>query len=329
MSDKILIIKTDKCCFVSDCEEVKGYHYDYHKTKIDKYLFNGAKAEKTYVKNWFIIKEYPNKIEVRDKDKRRNERYELIDKEMESKKMPLVIKKEDFKHGYDDPVYSLYEFKYETEKGKIIDADVELEVIMEVEEFSLPPAFEYNAITKKSWNKNPTYTITNENIKHQWLDKMIIPEVLLHEYPCEIGSSELYDLVRAHIKNNIDSSVAKITSDYDFCFTVKKLIPLISPKKFAYTNPFASTKKERQKVRHGVEKYKESIIFEMTSKAEGYRGYTPIEPITAKSEHELKIKVDEFLDDLMYHINKPLVSCPHCEGRGFIEEVEKFKINER
>lgn len=320
---KIMIVKTNEGCFITDCEATSGYDFDYHKTKIKNYRFDDKEAKPTYVKNWFMIEKYPEKITIKEADKKENQRYELKDTDMESKKTPLVLGYDEL--DYEDDIYPLYILKYDIIKGEWIDADIELDLIMEVDNFELPPEFSYKGL-KKSGFTTKEYTITNANIKHQLLDKLIIPEVLLSQRACSIGSQDLYNLVRVHVKENIDNSVAKITSDYDFCFTVKKIIPLYEPRKYTYTNPFASTKKARQKLHKAVQKYKESTIFEMTSTSSGY---TPIQPITASSEKELKEKIDGFLEDLIFHINRPLVSCPHCQGTGFIEEVERFDTNKR
>lgn len=325
--NKLTLIKTNVCCFITDCDKTKGYDYSYHRTKITDYLFDGEKAKETYCKNWYMIPKYPEKIEVKESDKRVNSKYELKDKDMESKKLPLVIKDDDFDYDYEDPEYALYKLEYEIEKGGLVEVDVEIELLMEIDGFQLPPNFSYKGLRKDGWSTKE-YRISHVNIKHQWLDKMIIPEVLLHQHACKIDSSTLYHLVRSHIKDNINTAVAAITSDYDFCFTVVKRIPLHAPRKFTYTNPFESTKKKRQKLQHGVQKYNENTIFEMTSESSRYQGYTPIKPITAKSEEELKQKIDMFLEDLMVHINRPLINCPHCEGKGYVEEVVKFNMND-
>ena len=49
---------------------------------------------------------------------------------------------------------------------------------------------------------------------------------------CRLTSQESFDIIRWYIKRNIDPKAAEMTSDYDFCLTVKKLIPLESPKEF-------------------------------------------------------------------------------------------------
>ncbi|MFK5882928.1 MAG: hypothetical protein QM489_01155 [Candidatus Izemoplasma sp.] len=40
--------------------------------------------------------------------------------------------------------------------------------------------------------------------------------------PCEISSQDLYNIIRERVKQNINYENAAITSDYDFCFTVKR-----------------------------------------------------------------------------------------------------------
>lgn len=326
--NKITIIKTNSACFITDCDKTKGYDYEYHKTNIEKYLFDGKYATKTYVKNWYMIEDYPKLIQNLESDKKINVRWELIDKELESKKAPLIISVSDFDYDYEHPMYALYEQKYDIQKGKLVEANVELELLMEVENFELPPEFSYVALKKYNYSTK-LYTVTNADIKHQWLDKMVIPEIMLSERACMIDSSTLYGIVRNHVRENIDNSYARITSDYDFCFQVDKKIPLYEPKEFSYKNPFASTKKARQKLHHSVSKYKESKIFEMTTTSEMYQGYTPIQPIAANNEKELKQKLDGFLEDLMFHINRHLISCPHCEGTGYTENITKFDTNKR
>ncbi len=84
---------------------------------------------------------------------------------------------------------------------------------------------------------------------------------MLSSRPCKLTSKQMYDITRKYIKDNIDLSKAKITSDYKFCFAVKKIIPLLTPEKISCTNVFARTKKERNKIHHEIKEYKEVEIF--------------------------------------------------------------------
>lgn len=317
----IYMIKTDKGCFISDCKVMYGYDYNYHSSKIKNLYFDGVKPKESYLKNWYIIDKYPSKIQRLEGDKRINSRYILRNPEMESKALPLEVSYNQL--DYDDPTYGLYELKYDIQKGGFKDVeDIEIKVISEIVNFELPPVINYKTIQKVGYD-NREVILTNKDIEHQILDKLVIPEFAIHGYPCEISSTNLYHIVRQYIKDNIDTKYAKITSDYDFCFTVKKLIPLHSPKNYSYTNPFARTKKEKAKIHYGVSEYKEVEIFEMTHDQSKYKGYTSITPIKANSHKELKEKIDKYLEDLIEYINEPLVECEHCKGTGWINELKR------
>ena len=155
------------------------------------------------------------------------------------------------------------------------------------------------------------------------LDKIIFPAVLLHEKPCKFTSKQMYDMTRQYILEHIDNSVAKVTSNYDFCFEVRKLIPLIEPETITYTNIFARTKRERNKIRTTIKKYNEKTIFEMTHAQSRYNNYSVIPEMCANSEAELKEKVDTWLEGLMEIINKPLCTCSHCNGSGYVDDIKK------
>lgn len=215
----------------------------------------------------------------------------------------------------------MYSLKYDSVPDKEEAVECNLITILEINNYEFPPKIDYKVQIKYGINYKKD-VITNKNINHQVLDKIIYPEVLLHTKPCFISSIDLYNVIREHIKNNINTKYAKITSDYDFCFTVKKIVPLIEPRKFTYYNIFALTKKARQKLHFGVEHYKEIEIFEMTHEQQNYKSYTPIGNLHAENEIELKEKIDCILDKLITVINEPLTLCPHCSGTGYIQEIK-------
>ena len=319
----INIIETDKCCFISDCHCVDGYDYRNHQSKIPKLFFDGEKAQSSFAKNWYIINNYPKKIERKEPDQKINKKYILKNPEMESKALQLKLEyqpcsNENLKKNYEcdycnNPICNFYELEYNVKEGNFIDANVKLNLIFKINNFNFPPKINYY-----SQKKNKGRTITNVDFKHQLLDKIIIPEVMLHEYPCQISSEDLYDIVRQHIKSNINQKHAKITKNYDFCFAVAKLIPLYIPQKDAYKKTLAKTQTQRQKIYDGVKEFQEYCIFSMTSEKEKYKGYPVIKSISAKSEKALKEKIDKYLNELIAFINEPLVECEHCKGRGYI-----------
>jgi hypothetical protein len=318
----ILCVKTDKGCFISDCGATSGYDYNYHRTQLDKLFFNGKNPTGTYYPNWYYIDSYPTTIQREVRGACVNERYELIDTTLESDKMPLVIPHEDHEKYNYSVIESLYKYTYDREPDYMEDVECNIQVVCEIDNYTFPPKFEYSAIARTGWNDS-YYTIKNANVEHQMLDKMIFPPVLLHNRPCKLSSKQMYDITRQYILTHIDNSVAKITSNYAFCFEVKKLVPLIEPETITYQNIFGRTKKERNKIHTAIKKYEEKSIFEMTHEQEKYKGYSVIPEMYADSEAELKEKVDTWLEGLMEIINKPLCQCPHCQGTGYIDDIKK------
>lgn len=325
MSEKtltILCVKTNQGCFISDCTATSGYHYDYHRTILKDLLFDGKCPTDTYCKNWYYIEQYPTSIQREKNGDQINKRYELEDESLASDKLPKIIPFEEMDNYNFDAIAALYSYKCDHAPAYFEDVPCDIQVVCEVDNYNFPPNINYAAIEKQNWNDRK-YTVTNADVKHQILDKIIFPAVLLHEKPCKLTSKQMYDITRQYILEHIDNSVATITSNYDFCFTVKKLIPLIEPETITYQNIFARTKRERNKVHTSIKKFEEKEIFEMTNDQSRYNNYTVIPEMYANSETELKEKVDTWLEGLMEIINEPLCQCPHCNGTGYIGEVKK------
>ncbi|WP_394869617.1 hypothetical protein [Clostridioides difficile] len=314
----IYMIKTNKECFITDCEAFSGYDYEYHKTELTNLYFDGEKPRETYCKNWYVIDKYPEKIEAESKEYA-NERYEIDNENLICEKFPKLIKKEDMsKFNFD--ISEFYTFKRdELYLGLAEVENVNIEIIMELDNFKMPNKIEYDVSEKENDKSNSAYKITNADVKHQMLDKIIFPELMLSTRPCMLTSKQMYDITRKYIKENIDLSKAKITSDYDFCFEVEKIVPLLAPQKISYTNVFARTKKERNKIHYEIKEYKEVEIFSMTHKQKNYASYTAIEDMYANNENELKEKVDTWLKGVIDIINKPLTKCSCCGGTGYID----------
>ena len=319
---QISIIKTDKGkCFISDCKKNEGYGYNYHRTTIDALRFDGEPAKATFYKNWYELPSYPSKVERIITGDVTNRRYELKDPDLESKKYPLMLTYEDRESVDEEFRSSLYEYKCDKVPDYPTEIDVEFVLLCEVENFRDAPEFNYPAIKRFDYSEKQ-YTVTNQNIKHSLIDCIITPEPLRAGGQCEISSKEIYDIVRQHVKDNINSSLARITSDYDFCFTVKKIIPLLKPHTYSYTDIFARTKKQRSKLHFKTDTSKEIEIFQMTHDQQNYKGYTAIKGFKANNEWELKEMIDNFLSTLMDTIHSPIEQCSCCNGSGYIQETK-------
>jgi len=187
----------------------------------------------TFHKDWFIVAEGFSKItqEVRQPDI--NKRYELRDKG-QFPKLKEVYKEEDAltKIETDDDDYvdkwskefaeiiSLYDFKSDAQSPIDEPVEFKLEVIGEMKSIPGNTPFKYEVENPADYGK--TYNIYNNDIVRNLIDKIVIPPVLIHLEPCNLTSHDTYNIIRQHVKQNIDLTVAIITSDYNFCFQSRR-----------------------------------------------------------------------------------------------------------
>ena len=324
---KVNLIRTDSVCFITDCDKTGGYYYDHHISQIKNLLFDDEKPAETFAQNWYQINRYPEKIQREIIGERTNERYELKNKDLISEKLPETIPYIDRGNYEREIIDTLYKYTFDVLPNRLEDISLDITVIMEVDNFKPAPLIHYTGIHKWDYKDVP-YDITNADVNSQWFDRIIFPEILLPSRPCSFSSKQVYDITRQYVRDHIDGSKAKITSDYDFCFTVKKIVPLIEPETISYQNIFARIKKERSKIRYSTKKFNEFIIFEMTHDQRRYENYTVIKAIYGNNEDDLKSKMDEWLETLISIINKPLDMCPHCNGNGYLDDIKKIRQDE-
>lgn len=316
VKDKYYIRQVDKPDWVSSC--LKELRYD------------GEQPQEAFLDKWFILGKVPKSITHKKYGGIINERYELKDKSLTSEKIPEVIdaslvtihryegdegEHEEWQGQYAG-LQSLYARAFDTQPDIWEEIKFTFEVVLEVENMSIRPKFKYDLSTKyNSFNRqNYTPVLTESAIHHQELASIIYPEILWHETPCYLSSEDTYELIRGHVKKNIDQKYAKITSDYDFCFTVEKVIPLAKPLEVPHSRKIG--RKTIKEVR--LQSTKQVKIFEMTSEKSHYQGYPIIKGFTANNEQELKNKIDSYLKELMDAINAPCKECSNCNGIGVI-----------
>lgn len=325
---KLYMIKTNTRCFISTCNPEEWGETYAKSYGLKELLFDGEYAKPTYLPEWYVIDSYPTKIEKKGVvyDYRK---YVLKDEY----KGCLGFKEEidyDDRFNFEHDIDSFYNYEYQKREVNQEVDNLEIEVIMELENFDLP-TIEYKAYGATNMNAywDGEYNITNKGVRHQLIDKIMFPSILLPERPCKFTSKQMYDITRAYIKDNINNKYATISSDYDFCFEVKKKIKKYTPEEVTYYNIFARTKKQRNTPHKKIVKYREETIFKMTNSKSKYDGYPIIEEMTAKNETELKEKVDTWLSNLIEKINEPLIECPHCNGLGVISEIKEINCNDR
>ncbi|MCY8565664.1 hypothetical protein [Bacillus sonorensis] len=290
---KLIGIKTKSHFLISDNVEGERYFY----SRIKDLLFDGEKAKKTYHSDWYELAKEPTVIEEQVSAKKINQRYELKEGFQESELTPQVI----FKSYIDEDsefyeVKGLYEFKFDEEPqtNKIID-------------------FEINVIEEIDGDLE--LDRQDFQLKHSLLDRILTHPLLLQTKPCSLTKEDSYKIIRNHVKANIDPKYARVTSDYDFCFTVHKVLELYQPYEYE-VNINKMFKRRKPKFEKRMQKTREVEIYNVAPKP--YQNYNVVEPFSGENLTDLKANIKAYLDELMEKINEPLVECKCCKGKGVI-----------
>jgi len=314
----LIAIKTDDEKYYVCPEDVVSGKLAYYNYPLDYYYFDNKKGVPTFREEWICLDSFPKTITKKVSQPNINYRFELRDKTLISEKLKEFIPREEVAYyserdaewfWEEDMIQysSLYKLIWDTQEDKEEEVEFDIKVILSISKISAFTKMEYASITEK-------------DINYQLIDKIIFPSLLLHERPCAFTSYQTYQIVRQYIRQNINPNVAIITSDYDFCFEVKRKIPLAEIKKYTVdvNNPIFSNKKRKSKFVEKTSKHTEESCFDMTYSPENYRGYTPIKGFEALNQKELKNKVDKYCKDLIDFINMPLKECTKCKGTGII-----------
>lgn len=173
-----------------------------------------------------------------------------------------------------------------------------------------------------SWN---TSNLLDKVVLYEDIERILTPEFLLHERPCQLAPAQLYSIIRNWIKVNINPKAAFVSSDYDFCFTVKRRVaikPLTVKTEVKKQNgrSYASPKFNTKTV-----SFKDETLFEMAPKA--YQQYPVLEHWHAANLKEMAEQLKHYLTTLMEEINTEAEECSHCKGLGAI--VNKIGANNR
>lgn len=281
----IIIITKSQGIFISDNINGDGYFT----SKIPQYYFDGIKLESSFKKDWFKLNNLPTIIEIKTNDTTINSRYELKEGFSETDLTPKIIPYNEM--DYDSDIRGLYILKSDKVEGKLELIDFEIEVLSEEENFYV---------------ETPKYKGTAT-----LLDSLSTHPALHTERPCSISSKEFYRIIRNHIKLNINPLYAKITSDYDFCLTVEKIINLAEVETYS-----VNVGKRKTKLETRYRKVRSIKVFETSP--EGYSNYPKQKQIDGLNQKDLDEKIDVYLNGLMELINKPYIDCKHCGGMGVI-----------
>lgn len=163
-------------------------------------------------------------------------------------------------------------------------------------------------------NKSDRVTISIAKIAHyRDIDRIFVPEFALHHKPCMLTAADTYRIIRTYVLDHIDSAHAKVTSDYDFCFTVQKKVHIHREDLAAFKN---LPRHKRPKFSEYDRTHQMFEIFEIAPKP--YNNYTVVDPFQGDNLEDLVNNINNYLAELIDRINMPYVACKHCEGKGYI-----------
>lgn len=264
--------------------------------------------------------------------------WKLSNTEIASDKIPLNLTTEQLKKTWnldDDAesfsgvyasIASLYEPEFVVLPEEVEPIEVELVKLrdLHVENYNAPTAMKFQ-YRDGNYNEPIREGDLSAVAVFSDIERMLTPEFLLHTRPCSLTSQQVYKIVRAHVLNNIDSKVARITSNYDFCFEVQRVVEHkpVETKTEKLTSSGRSYKPPRFTSRTTDSKLVK--LFGMTwlgaDKGKGYGGYSVIEGWKANNLQELYDNMQQYLSDLMQEINKPVIECSVCNGTGCLTKL--------
>ena len=294
---KFVGIKAKDGIYISD--NILGKSDYSYNSKIEKYKFDGKYGIKSYSKDWVLIDKVPEIVELTISAQNINQRYELKDGFPESQITPKVIVYNEIDDYDFDGISGLYEYKFDLAPETFDVIEFEINIIDSIDNFK-PVIQQYQ-------------------IENGVLDKIMFHPVLLQTRPCKMSVDQSYKIIRDYIKKNINNRFAKITSDYDFCFTVEKIIDFNEPEEYQVDvnniNNY-SKRKRKPKMETRYRLNRRVKVYEVAPKS--YQKYPIVEPFMGTSYENMMENVETYLNELIEEINKPLVDCPNCNGMGVI-----------
>jgi hypothetical protein len=313
---EIFAIKTDTFVAIADKRDLERTLYN-DDSRLRGYLFDGKRPETTFDKAWVYLETIPTKCQKIIPENRVTIGYKLKPEFGETEATPREVLVE-FMTG-DSPgsgYWALYDAIEETTPEHYEDTEFAITVLASVENFDMLRGFAYTVRHGQYPNTNPKYIINADYAQHQIIDKIVFPSILLPTRPCKLSSYESYQIIRNHIKDNIDGKYAEITSDFDFCLTVSKRITLTEP--LSYVQDVSMTKKPKLVTRYQHRRQVKVYEIAPVRNGEVYKGYPACPEFEGANYRELEVNIKSYCDEIIAEINKPLVDCPCCAGAGVV-----------
>ena len=176
----LLAIKTKNDVYITDNVTYESYH----RSVLGALFFDGKKAVPSFHKDWFIVNKIPELIERNTPQGTTNHRYGLKDSTMASNKIPIIFKKKDvvnnngeWKKEYEN-LRSLYREEYDAQPDKMVAQEFKIIKFIELDEVKEFNGFSY-PVQKTRYEHEGFTTLTEKSTKHQLLDKILFPNIIL------------------------------------------------------------------------------------------------------------------------------------------------------
>ena len=316
------------------------------------FRLNGVTPQSTFASDWFYVPvESIESIEEFKSGTNKLVGFKLIDSKLVSARIKDYLTVEEVQFNPDpDPddeddeddedeweneeftaIKSLYSRVNERGPDEWIAKEFELEYLGHLDIGSPDSITDMTlTIAKRNYSSNdPTEVKLSSIARFSDLDKMIVPGCAMHVRPCSITSRQTYDIIRSYVKDNYNPKCCEITSDYDFCFTVKRKIAI---------KPYERKREIKKKTGRSYARpkfvatnitYNSVEVFEMTTKDKPYNNYTPVDGFKGESIADLAENVKLYLEELIAYINHPSAECEHCKGTGIVDAEITFGMNDR
>ena len=323
MSNNIVKIKSHK--------SPQGLYVSFLNSHPTKFKINGKESLKTFSREWYFIEGESDIVlfEGLVLERQINRRAILKNPSFESETIPAIITSDMVDNAWYDwttesaysSVSGLYELTWDIEPEHFEEYPIEHEKLIDI---NVIDAHSYNDM-KVVIYRDGRYTSEgtferklSDLVSFSELERMLTPEFALPIRPCSISSKTTYDIIRKYVKDNIDPKVSAVTSDFDFCFSVKKKIS-IKPyeHKWEITKPNGKSY-AKPRFNSRTITFKEVSLFDMGHSAHPYGKYEAINGFRGDSINDLVENVKLFLDELMFFINTPVTECDCCHGTGHL-----------
>lgn len=298
--DLKVVVLPDKCFVTSNTTNFKYYPH--------LYRINNEELVKSYKEYWFEISSFPKLLQEKKEKITTISHYELKENFEENflngakKIMTLDETRELFSLNY--PELDKYEDNDYYDKCESFVKMFYNEITENIPESYEDIPFEISLIANRESNFEFVKPIAK--IQFSIVDELTTHPDLLFEKECTISSSDLFDIVSEYLKKNLDRNITSL-------FSLSDSLKVYKYYDFPKISSFQKKTVKKTRNQHSDAPKKKQVL-ELNRNSI----YDSLKPITANSYPELQDKIDKFLEDLLFDLNKPIQICPHCNGEGYV-----------